>query len=126
MLSTRRRWLRLAMTSAVLLLGLAACVAPAVCATKSASYALVFGTVWGPGQSPVYGVRVKIRRAGEKKFRWEAVSDHRGEFGIRLPAAKADYVLVPDLKHAKDKPLPETRIHVDNDERVDIGVHIEE
>jgi hypothetical protein len=75
---------------------------------------------------PLYGVRVKLRRAGEKKFRWEAYSDHRGEFGIRVPAAKADYVLVPDVKNTRSKPLPETQIHVESDERIDIGVHLEE
>jgi hypothetical protein len=89
-----------------------------------ASYALIFGTVWSPAGRPVYGVHVKLRRAGDKKFRWEAWSDHRGEFGIRVPAVRDDYVLVPDLRHAKDQPLPETRIHIDGDERVDIGVHL--
>jgi hypothetical protein len=71
-------------------------------------------------------VRVKLRRASEKRYRWEAVSDHRGEFAIRVPAAKADYVLVPDVKHKKNKPLPETLIHVEGDERIDIGVHLQE
>ncbi len=91
---------------------------------SSAPYALIFGTVWSPDNRPVYGVHVRLRRASEKKFRWEAFSDHRGEFAIRVPASAADYVLLPDLKHAKDRPLPETRIHVAGDERVDIGVHL--
>ena len=30
-------------------------------------YALIFGTVWGPGHRPVYGVKVKIRKAGDQK-----------------------------------------------------------
>jgi hypothetical protein len=89
-----------------------------------APYAVIFGTVWSADNRPVYGVHVKLRRAGEKKFRWEAFSDHRGEFAIRVPAAAADYVLLPDRKHEKDRPLPETRIHVEGDERVDIGVHL--
>jgi hypothetical protein len=122
---TRRRWLRLLVTPAALLLWLPACVAPAASSPRPAPYALIFGTLWGPGERPLYGVRLKLRRAGETRFRWEAISDHRGEFAIRVPAAKADYVLVPDLKHAKDK-LPETRIHVESDERIDIGVHLQE
>jgi hypothetical protein len=89
-----------------------------------AAHALIFGTVWDKTGHPVYAVHVRLRRAGEKKFRWEAISDHRGEFGIRVPATKADYVLVPDLKHAKDRLLPETNIHVEGDERIDIGVHL--
>ncbi|HVJ06256.1 MAG TPA: hypothetical protein VM578_11340 [Candidatus Saccharimonadales bacterium] len=120
---TRRR--RLVVTAAVLMLLLPACVAPALGSSKPAPYALIFGTVWGAGERPLYGIRVKLRLAKEKKFRWEAVSDHRGEFAIHVPAAKADYVLVPDLKRTKHK-LPETRIHVENDERVDIGVHLQE
>jgi hypothetical protein len=71
-------------------------------------------------------VRVKLRRADEKKFRWEAVSDHRGEFAFRVPPGKADYVAVPDVKHSKDKPSPQTDIHVDGEERVDISVHLSE
>lgn len=123
---TKRRWLRLVAASAALLLWLPACAVPATCSLKDAPYALIFGTVWGPGERPLYGVHVKLRRASEKKFRWEAQSDHRGEFAIRVPAARADYILIPDLKHAKDKPLPETRVHVEGDERVDIGVHLDE
>lgn len=122
---TRRRWLRFLVTSATLLLWIPTCVAPAMGSAKPASYALIFGTLWGPGERPVYGVRMKLRRAGEKKFRWEAISDHRGEFALRVPAVKADYVLIPDLKLDKDK-LPETRIHVESDERIDIGVHLQE
>src|SRR5690348_10711260 len=30
-------------------------------------YALIFGTVWGPDDHPVYAVRIKIRRENEQK-----------------------------------------------------------
>ena len=109
-----------------LLLGLMLALAAPLAASSEPPYALVFGTLWGPGNRPVYGVRMKLRRIQDKKARWEAVSDHRGEFAFRVPAGKADYVLVPDLKHAKDKPLPETKVHVEADERVDVGVHLSE
>ncbi len=96
--------------------------------SKPAPYALIFGTVWGPGEHPLYGVHVKLRRAGEKKFRWEAISDHRGEFAIRVPAGRADYVLVPDLKHAHNDQAATRRphIHVESDERIDTGIHLDE
>jgi len=93
-------------------------------------YALIFGTVWGPDERPVYGVRVKIRRAGEKKPKWELVSDHRGEFAQRVPPGKADYLVTADtrqLKTADGKPLhlvQDAPVHVENDERVDIGLHL--
>ena len=46
-------------------------------------YALIFGTVWGPDDRPVYGVTVKIRKATDKKPKWEVFSDHHGEFAQR-------------------------------------------
>ena len=61
-------------------------------------YALIFGTVWGPDNHPLYGVKIKLRRQDEKKARWELYSDHHGEFALRVPAGKQDYVLWPDLK----------------------------
>src|SRR5712691_7299345 len=46
---------------------------------KLAPYAVIFGTAWDPDSRPAYGVHVRLRRSGEKKIRWEAYSDHRGE-----------------------------------------------
>ncbi len=102
-----------------------AAMPPAPRPSAPGGYALIFGTVWSADHRPVYGVHIKVRRAGEKKFRWEATSDHRGEFGIRVPAGKADYILVPEVKLPNGKPAPTQAIHVDEDERVDIGVHLE-
>jgi hypothetical protein len=95
-------------------------------------YALIFGTVWGPDDRPVYGVRIKIRRDrdNDKKARWELYSDHRGEFAQRVPAGKEDYVIWADLKGFKSpngvklQRGEEVRIHVENDERVDTGIHL--
>ncbi|HZQ17486.1 MAG TPA: carboxypeptidase-like regulatory domain-containing protein [Terriglobales bacterium] len=97
---------------------------------KSADYALIFGTVWGPDDRPVYGVTVKIRKAGEKRTRWEIHSNHLGEFEQRVPAGKQDYVLSADLSGYKSpefkhlQPGPEITVHVENDERVDTGLHL--
>ena len=95
-------------------------------------YALIFGTVWGPDNRPVYGVTVKIRRATDKpkKVRWEVYSDHHGEFAQRVPAGEADYVLWTDLKGFKPvegKPfhlVQEVTVHIYNDEREDTGLHL--
>jgi hypothetical protein len=93
-------------------------------------YALIFGTVWGPDNHPVYGITVKIRRVPDKKPKWELYSDHSGEFAQRVPAGKADYVVWADLKGVKTKdgqPLhlaEEVDAHVEYDERVDIGLHL--
>jgi hypothetical protein len=97
---------------------------------KPPNYALIFGTVWGPDDRPVYGVEVKIRVAGQKKARWEVHSNRLGEFEQRVPVGKQDYVLSADLKGYKNpaykhlQPGPEVTVHIENDERVDTGVHL--
>ena len=83
-------------------------------------YALIFGTVYGPDDRSVYGVKIKIRRADQKKAKWELMSDHSGEFAQRLPAGAADYVITTDEKH----PAPEIKVHIENDERQDVSVHL--
>lgn len=52
---------------------------------KPVPYALIFGTVWGPDDRPVYGVTVKICRTTDrrKKARWEVHSNRLGEFEQR-------------------------------------------
>src|SRR3954470_20713138 len=60
-------------------------------------YALIFGTVFGPDDRTLYGVPVKVRRADQKKPKWEQTSDHRGEFAVRVPAGKADYIVWTDV-----------------------------
>jgi hypothetical protein len=93
-------------------------------------YALIFGTVWGPDDHPIYGVTVKIRRAKDKKAKWQLYSDHNGEFAQRVPPGESDYVLWADLKGYKPadgKPLrlvQEVTVHVYNDEREDTGLHL--
>lgn len=93
-------------------------------------YALIFGTVWGPDDRPVYGILVKIRRSRDKKAKWQLSSDHHGEFAQRVPAGEADYVVWADLKGVRTTDgkhlhlVNEVPVHVDNDERVDIGLHL--
>src|SRR3954468_19977350 len=80
-------------------------------------YALIFGTVYGADDRPAYGVKVKIRRADQKKPKWELTSDHAGEFAQRVPAGEADYVITAE--HAA-----EVKVRVENDERQDVSVHL--
>jgi hypothetical protein len=120
------------------LFGLLVCVAteiavrPAPAAEKKSEkpYALIFGTVWSPDNHPLYGVRVRIRRANDKKAHWELYSDHNGEFAQRVPAGKADYRVWVDLKGYKSNSNSklhlgtEVTVHIENDERADIGLHL--
>jgi len=89
-------------------------------------YALIFGTVWSADNKPAYGVPVKIRRAQDKKARWELMSDHRGEFAQRVPPGTQDYIVWADVKLKKGKQKPEAKVHVDKDERVDVSLHLTE
>lgn len=93
-------------------------------------YAVIVGTVWGPDDKPVFGVKVRIRRETGKKAGWEVYSDHHGEFAQRVPAGKADYVAWADVKHYKSmngsrlQPGDRVMIHVEYDERVDTSLHL--
>ncbi len=106
---------------------------PAVAQTsdKPEPYALIFGTVWDPDGRPLYGVKVKIRRSDEKKVRWEIYSNHTGEFAQRVPVGKADYIVWADVKDYKLpsgerlKPGSEVTVHIEKDERSDIGLHLD-
>jgi hypothetical protein len=119
---------------ALLLLVLPSLISPAtlLAAQKSQDkpYALIAGTVWGPDDRPVYGVTVKIRRAKDKKPKWQVYSDHHGEFAQRVPPGEAEYILsaeVKNLKTADGKPLrlqQEVTVHVFGEERQDTGLHL--
>jgi hypothetical protein len=45
---------------------------------------LIFATLFDGRGFALPGAKVRVRRADEKKFRWEAISDRRGELGIRV------------------------------------------
>ena len=93
-------------------------------------YALIFGTVFDPDGHTLYAVKVKIRRADEKKARWEIYSNHTGEFAQRVPPGPGDYVVWADVKGYKLadgrrlQPGSEVKLHIDSDERSDIGLHL--
>jgi hypothetical protein len=98
--------------------------------TQPKDYALIFGTVWGPDDLPVYGIQVNIRRADQKRAKWHVYTNHRGEFGQRVPAGKADYILWADTKGVKTpngkhlQPSPQVTVHIENNERADTGLHL--
>lgn len=107
------------------LLLVSACVLPAHADQRSDArkpYALLFGTVYNAANHPVYGVKIKIRRADKKRAKWELYSDHQGEFAQRVPAGKADYVVSTEAK--KGRPAAETTIHIDADERKDFSLRL--
>ncbi len=94
---------------------------------------LIFGTVWNSKNQPVPGVRVKIRRASDKKAHWEVYSNNVGEFEQLVPAG--NYVVWADVKRPKTAKKgdqgnhwapPQVTVQVQNDIRVDVGLHLME
>jgi hypothetical protein len=119
---------------------------PAVSQSPKKPFALLLVTVYGADAHPVYGADVKVRRAGEKKVRWEGPSNHSGEFAQRIPLGPADYII---WVHLRDKKKEEAaalaaaeqgpahsvsegavnagsavKVHVEKDEAIDIGLHL--
>lgn len=98
-------------------------------------YALIFGTVYGADDRPVYGVRVTIHPAGKKRPSWELVSDHHGEFAQRVPPGPQDYEIVgvaemARIEDGKAQPSKKKRfkvamkVHIAEEERKDISLHL--
>lgn len=86
-------------------------------------YALIFGTIYGPDNHPAPGVRIKIRREGDKKA-IDLVSDDNGEFAHRFRAGKADYRVWADLKDKQAAQKTEVKVHIEKDERQDLTLHL--
>ncbi len=121
-------------------LALRACCASAFClwlifaaprafpqqSTRSAKndYALIYGTVWGPDDRPVAGIPIKIRRASDKKAKWQLTSDRNGEFAQRVPVGAQDYIIQANVKLPKGRPQPQVTVHIDDNERKDVGLHL--
>jgi Carboxypeptidase regulatory-like domain len=63
---------------------------------------LVIGTVFDAKGYAFPGVELKIRRSTEKKFRWDSLTNSRGEFAIRVPQG-SDYELIVRHKGAADQ-----------------------
>jgi hypothetical protein len=105
---------------------------------KEKPYALIFGTAYGPNDRPLYGVKITIRPEKKKHPSWDLISDHRGEFAQRVPVGTNDYLVRGEAEYApvEDDGKPqlskkvrlkgETRVHVDNEERRDISLHLTE
>jgi hypothetical protein len=63
---------------------------------------LIRGTVFTDKAVSFSGVQLRIRRAGEKKFRWEDRTNSRGEFAIRVPQG-TQYEMVARAKGFTDQ-----------------------
>jgi hypothetical protein len=63
---------------------------------------LILGTVFDEKAFALPGVQVRIRKSGEKKFRWETYTNSRGEFAVRVPPGYL-YEVFTHMKHYDDQ-----------------------
>ena len=63
---------------------------------------LIVGTVFTEKSMALPGVRLRFKRAGDNKFRWETYSNSRGEFAMRVPQG-ADYEMAVHAKGYVDQ-----------------------
>lgn len=90
---------------------------PAAEKSKQQPQAILAGTVYDENGFALAGVPIEVRRPGEKKPKWRAASDRRGEFAIRVPAGRATYVISTASKqHASQ----EQALEVYGNERAEV------
>ncbi len=125
MTGRRPAWAAVASCCALLAAGTLLAQQPA---PQEKPYALIFGTVYGPDDRPAYGAQVQVRRADGKKVKRGdgLVSDHQGEFALRVPAQPADYLIRATARAGKRTLSAETKVHINFDERVDVSLHLTE
>ena len=95
----------LALVSALGAISAPALRAGAQTSSSSNSHAhdfVIFATVFTSQGFTLPGARMRVRRADEKKFRWEAMSDRRGELGIRVKQG-AEYELTIEARGFKSQ-----------------------
>jgi hypothetical protein len=82
---------------------------------------VIFATVFTDHGFALPGARARVRRSEEKKFRWEATSDHQGELALRVPQG-AEYEMTIEARGFKT----ETRkIGTREDNRADLTIRME-
>lgn len=93
----RPRQFRAAFLAMVALIGVQIFTAGGIAAThaqQKPSYTdcILYGNVFTADGHLFQGADVHVRRATDKRPKWEATSDRRGEFAIRVPPG-SDYVI---------------------------------
>lgn len=84
---------------------------------EPAPHALLFGSVFTQEGLALPGVPVTVKAKDDRKPRWRAVSDRRGEFAIRVPPGPGTYEVTTESKDRKN----ETKtVEVLGQERVDV------
>lgn len=82
---------------------------------------VIFTTVFTDKGFALFGAHARVRREEEKKFKWEAVSDHRGELAIRVPQG-AEYELTVEARGYKTLTR---KVDTREDNRADLTIRME-
>jgi hypothetical protein len=102
--------IRVVLSFVMLLVFLAPCAVPGVVADDAKQGDsrvhdfVIFANVFTEQGFVLPGAKVRVRRTDERKFRWEAISDRRGELGVRVKPG-AEYELMIEARGFK----PQTR-----------------
>jgi hypothetical protein len=75
---------------------------PASSQAKPIPSFLIVGTVFNEQAMSFPGVQVRIRRADERKFRWETYTNSRGEFAVRVFPGY-EYEVIAHVKKYQDQ-----------------------
>jgi hypothetical protein len=62
---------------------------------------LIRGTVYDEKSLSLAGAQLRVKRQGEKRYRWSTVTNSRGEFAVRVPPG-SDYELLIQAKDFTD------------------------
>ena len=81
---------------------------------------VIFANVFNDRGFALSGARARVRRLDQKKFRWEATSDHQGELGIRVPEG-AEYELTIEARGFKTQTR---KIDAKEGSRVDLTIRM--
>jgi hypothetical protein len=81
---------------------------------------VIFTTVFNDQGFALPGARARVRRAEQKKYKWEGISDHQGEVAFRVPPG-AEYELLIEARGFK----PETRkVDARDDNQADLTIRM--
>jgi hypothetical protein len=117
--------LTIALASLVWLAGATFAFEPAAGAQNSSGSRahdfVIFATVFNERGFALPGARARVRRADEKKFRWEATSDHQGELAFRVPPG-AEYEMTIEARNFKTQ---SRKIGARENNRADLTIRME-
>jgi hypothetical protein len=82
---------------------------------------IIFTTVFTEQGFALPGARVRVRRSDEKKFRWEAMSDSRGELAVRVPQ-DSEYEITVEARGYK---MQSRKVNGSEGNRADLTIRME-